>query len=106
MSLAPELDLQVEIDRLAIETFAKKHTSTLVHVLPSAELDSALNKVSNANNELNRKKFSTKSIDLSNTENDNLIDDFIAQNQNVLGLKSASNKTFDSTKSISKKKIK
>lgn len=111
MNLSPELDLQVEIDRLAIENFVRKYSANMVQVLPNPELDARMPcapvqtpksaKAFNSAEDL--KRLSNKSLE---SMHEAVQEASRNSRQNHENLKSASNKTIDSAKSSSKKKIK
>ncbi|CAF0787663.1 unnamed protein product [Brachionus calyciflorus] len=101
LHLAPELDLQVEIDRIAIETFVKNYTADLAQVIPIGnETDSQ--ELYN-NTEQKQEEPLTNDV-LSSPKASPKLE--LKQNDNLKSKSAVSTKTIQSSKSQAKKKIK
>ena len=118
--MAPELNLQIEIDRTAIQNFIKKmnpniSTETIPEVEPTenpllASMRMSLTQVPSTIDSGNNAKFSTKSSDIDSQKGmPQEIQEplkLISESNQLIPMRSPSSKTIDSNRSLSKKKTK
>lgn len=117
--MAPELNLQIEIDRTAIQNFIKKmnpniSTETIPEVEPTqnpllASMRMSLTQVPSTIDSGNNAKFSTKSSDIDSQKAmpQEMQEPLkLSESNQLIPMRSPSSKTIDSNRSLSKKKIK